>query len=81
MSLTGMNRRMDITEMSNINGKNVCQFHATLDSENLESLDLIRTMMLPEDYRANQTEVLRDQAAFEQKIFAIQDELLNQEEN
>ncbi|VYU53887.1 Uncharacterised protein [Eubacterium limosum] len=66
----------NIQNYSVINGENVCQFYANIDSEAPQNMDIGRTIYNKELYKTNRVQVMKDQAEFETYAYSFQDEMI-----
>lgn len=54
----------------------VCAFSATIDSQYPENMDVNRSIINRDMYKANRIEMMKDQTAFEDSVYALQDEMI-----
>lgn len=69
-----------ISEISEIKGKAVCQFTAIINSTLPLDLELNRNILDKEAYKTARFDSMKDQEAFETAVYELQEKLL-QEEN
>ena len=73
---------MNKTETRSINAygyvgeKQVCIFSATIDSQSPENMDVTRSIIDRAAYKENRTQMMKDQTAFEDAVYALQDEMI-----
>lgn len=74
--LKGKTEERSIRNYSVINGMNVCQFYATINSEDLQNMDVGRSILEKDAYKTNRAQVMKDQAEFENYVYSLQDEMI-----
>ena len=73
-----MKRNITVTGRSVINGEEACGFQATIDSENPENINFASWQTNKALYKANRTECRVDEAAFEDKCYEMQEEMMEE---
>lgn len=71
-----MRQTINVSGECVIDGVMVEGYNASIDSNNLDLVQFSSWINDPALYKANRTEARRDQAAFEDAVYAIQDELI-----
>lgn len=71
-----MRKTINLAGESIIDGVIVEGYNASIDSNNLENVQFGSWINDPVMYKANRIEARADQAAFEDAVYAIQDELI-----
>lgn len=66
----------NITVYGVIGEKHICQFYANINTEDIENMDVGRSILDKEAYKINRTQMAKDQADFENEVYALQDQLI-----
>lgn len=74
--LDGRTKTININEYSKIGEIRVCSFYANLNGDTPENMDIGRSILDQVAYKANRTAVMKDQAAFEEYAYSVQDGLI-----
>lgn len=74
--LTTIKKNITLSAFSQIDGKNVAGYSASINSENPEDMNLSDWIVEKATYKANRKECRADQAEFEDMAYQIQDEML-----
>lgn len=69
-------QNVTISGKSEIDGKEVCRFQATINSENPKNPNFSSWQVDKDAYRENRAECRADEAAFEDHCYAISDEMM-----
>ena len=69
-------KNITITGRSVVNGIEVAGYQATINSENPENLNMSNWQVKKDIYKLNRELCRKDQADFEDVVYAIQDEML-----
>lgn len=75
-----MRQTINLAGESVIDGVLVEGYNASIDSNNLDNVQFGSWINDPVMYKAHRTEVRADEAAFEDAVYAIQDELIAEAE-
>ena len=82
--LSTIRKNITITANSQIDGKNVEGYSATINSDNLEDVNFSQYQTDKELYKLNRTQCRKDNAEFEDMVYTIQDQMIaekNKSEN
>lgn len=61
--------------------KQICHFSATIDSQYPENMDVNRSILDRDAYKENRALMMKDQTAFEDSVYALQDEMIAANKN
>ncbi|MEG2418487.1 MAG: hypothetical protein RSB35_06225 [Eubacterium sp.] len=75
MALQNKTKSINLTATSVVSGLNVAMFSANFDSQNLENMVPMRSILDSSAYRANRSEVMQDQTDFEVEAYALLDSM------
>ena len=75
MALQNKTKSINLTATSVVSGSNVAMFSANFDSQNLENMVPMRSILDSTAYRANRSEVMQDQTDFEAYAYALLDSM------
>ena len=75
MALLNKTKSFNLTATSVVSGSNVAMFSANFDSQNLENMVPMRSILDSTAYRANRSEVMQDQTDFEAYAYALLDSM------
>ena len=79
MALLNKTKSITLTANSVVDGVNVAIFSANFDSQNLENMAPMRSILDSVAYRANRSEVMQDQTDFEVEAYALLDSMTPKE--
>ena len=79
MALQNRTKSINLTANSVVDGVNVAMFTANFDSQNLENMAPMRSILDSAAYRANRSEVMQDQTDFEVEAYALLDSMTPKE--
>ena len=79
MALLNKTKSINLTANSAVDGVNVAMFSANFDSQNLENMAPMRSILDSVAYRANRSEVMQDQTDFEVEAYALLDSMTPKE--
>lgn len=74
--MLNITQNITITGKSTIDGKEVCRFQATINSENPKYPNFSSWQIDKDAYKANRAVCRADEAAFEDHCYAIADEMM-----
>lgn len=74
--LSTLRKNITITASSQIDGKNVEGYSATINSENLDDVSFSQFQTDKELYKKNRTQCRKDNAEFEDLVYTIQDQMI-----
>ena len=69
-------RNITISGVSEVDGKEVCRFQATINSENPRHPNFSSWQINKDLYKENRAECRADEAAFEDHCYAVADEMM-----
>ena len=75
MALQNKTKSINLTATSVVSGLSVAMFSANFDSQNLENMVPMRSILDSSAYRANRSEVMQDQTDFEAYAYALLDSM------
>ena len=75
MALQNKTKSINLTATSVVSGLSVAMFSANFDSQNLENMVPMRSILDSSAYRANRSEVMQDQTDFEVEAYALLDSM------
>ena len=75
MALQNKTKSINLTATSVVSESNVAMFSANFDSQNLENMVPMRSILDSSAYRANRSEVMQDQTDFEVEAYALLDSM------
>lgn len=78
--LSTIRKNITITANSQIDGKNVEGYSATINSDNPEDVNFSQYQTDKELYKLNRTQCRKDNAEFEDMVYAIQDQMIAEKE-
>lgn len=78
MALQGRTQTINCTDCSIVDNIRVCQFNYDINSDEPENMNMTRSILDMNKYKACRVQVAKDQAAFEEAAFKFQDELIAQ---
>lgn len=70
-----------LTGQSEIDGQIVVYFNATINNENTGNSTVTQNIQNEELYKINKTQVRKDIASFQEKIYEIEDDILSKVKN
>lgn len=75
-----MRQTINLTGESVVDNTIVAGYNASIDSKNLDSVQFSSWINNPALYKANRATCRADQAAFEDAVYAVQDEMIMEAE-
>lgn len=76
--LNSIRKNITLTGMSQISGKNVAGYAATINSDEPEEMALNWYQVDKNAYKENREQCRKDQAEFEDYAFTVQDEMIKE---
>ena len=74
--MLNMKKSITVTGKSMIDGKEAAGYSATIDSANPADMNISSWQSNKELYKANRVQCREDEAAFEDAVYALQDEMI-----